>query len=823
MCTTFAWFTSKDEVTNRLTASSDYGVSIVESFTPPKNWIPGQQINKDVYAVNTGNIDAFVNEDVKGVLNYTYETLGTFNVEKGVKLNEKEIKDAAGQPTATGVTTYEVASYLAWTDAAGETFGDKIIKADGSGWTPSAAGVYVFRRSITHDGTTTPANHPADDKFAYSGYYYDGNGNYYKIVLGEDNFPYANGTPHVYDLSSNTLGEGVEVDENGKVISGTPSVKYVNLEKVDDAQVGFVYQDKTEGYSSSAAYSDANHPARLVVTSNAASVTTDANGNPYNASAEAARTEVDYLNKKKESDDATKSYNQAKNDLDLVNAIIGARNTLINAARDRYAAYNQADADKKSSSNALSAVNTLANTIMTDDTDYGKVYAMATTGDIGKYTLVPGNDGSTDDGLRASINALGSSSQAVANLNRLDGIYDAMYNTTDGTAKKIKDKLSEIKEYSTNTSDGANALATKLDELLALVNTMDGQLTDYDQTYAVLKASTGTVTKIDLDNVATIHTAIEAVRSQLTALKNALTQDTTSPAYKSLKTLIAEFKTAAATMDASAQDEIDAATAWRNAVDTYNGTVGTAYTTYKKYCDGDADHGFKQIAQPDGTYLTDHSGDYADGFGLNGAELTFDTSSEYPEYTTIYNGTTYDSAQTNDQDKGAPKEKMAPLSDPDTGASGVVSQLKTAMDTAVSATNAAKTAYNNAVNRLTDDSAIKIYVNLAENYDQFWQFDPNTNGTDTASFYLKHILDAGKTSEMLIDSVKLDDSVTAASYKDMTFDLNVLLDSAQITYAEDQKTITDEAVTAHTGFGLKVKDAGIDQTTKAVTWNLPTN
>jgi len=29
---TFAWFTSKDEVTNRLTASADYGVSIVEDF-----------------------------------------------------------------------------------------------------------------------------------------------------------------------------------------------------------------------------------------------------------------------------------------------------------------------------------------------------------------------------------------------------------------------------------------------------------------------------------------------------------------------------------------------------------------------------------------------------------------------------------------------------------------------------------------------------------------------------------------------------------------------------------------------------------------------
>ena len=56
----FAWFTSKDEVTNRLSANADYGVSIVESFAPPENWLPGQEVNKDVYAVNTGNVAAFV-------------------------------------------------------------------------------------------------------------------------------------------------------------------------------------------------------------------------------------------------------------------------------------------------------------------------------------------------------------------------------------------------------------------------------------------------------------------------------------------------------------------------------------------------------------------------------------------------------------------------------------------------------------------------------------------------------------------------------------------------------------------------------------------
>lgn len=76
---TFAWFTSKDEVTNRLSASAAYDVSIAEDFQPPEDWIPGQTINKDVSAVNTGNVDAFVRMWLEGemsVLNRTAATVG---------------------------------------------------------------------------------------------------------------------------------------------------------------------------------------------------------------------------------------------------------------------------------------------------------------------------------------------------------------------------------------------------------------------------------------------------------------------------------------------------------------------------------------------------------------------------------------------------------------------------------------------------------------------------------------------------------------------------------------------------------------------------
>jgi len=66
---TFAWFTSKDEVTNRLSASAAYDVSIAEDFTPPENWVPGQTVDKNVGVVNTGNTDAFVRTWVEGEMN----------------------------------------------------------------------------------------------------------------------------------------------------------------------------------------------------------------------------------------------------------------------------------------------------------------------------------------------------------------------------------------------------------------------------------------------------------------------------------------------------------------------------------------------------------------------------------------------------------------------------------------------------------------------------------------------------------------------------------------------------------------------------------
>ena len=56
---TFAWYNAQDEVTNRFSASANFGASLVEEFAPPTDWQPGAKTEKKVSVVNTGTVDAF--------------------------------------------------------------------------------------------------------------------------------------------------------------------------------------------------------------------------------------------------------------------------------------------------------------------------------------------------------------------------------------------------------------------------------------------------------------------------------------------------------------------------------------------------------------------------------------------------------------------------------------------------------------------------------------------------------------------------------------------------------------------------------------------
>jgi len=102
----FAWFTSKDEVTNRLSASGDYDVTIAEDFTPPENWLPGQKVDKNVGAVNTGTIDAFVRMWLEGEMKVLNEKRDTQTFDESAKKftdGTNETLTTANTVTAEGV------------------------------------------------------------------------------------------------------------------------------------------------------------------------------------------------------------------------------------------------------------------------------------------------------------------------------------------------------------------------------------------------------------------------------------------------------------------------------------------------------------------------------------------------------------------------------------------------------------------------------------------------------------------------------------------------------------------------------------------------
>ena len=146
-----------------MTASADYGVSIVESFVPPENWVPGQTIKKEVFAVNTGNIDAFVEEEVSGLMTYSYETLVDSYGVAGVKY------EPLGLNADDEAKSKQAGGYLIWNNA-GVPNGS--ISDD---WTPPADGDYIFRRAID-TATNIGGTNVSAERYALEGYHYDATG-----------------------------------------------------------------------------------------------------------------------------------------------------------------------------------------------------------------------------------------------------------------------------------------------------------------------------------------------------------------------------------------------------------------------------------------------------------------------------------------------------------------------------------------------------------------------------------------------------------------------------------------------------------------------
>ena len=171
---TFAWFTSQDQVTNRLSAEAEYDVSITESFTPPSNWTPGQDIKKEVKAVNTGNMDSLV----KLTFGHSFTVTGKG---EGVKVSAAATEDLAGKNAVD--ITFDKAK-------ATQAGGYLVYNKDTVVSTPQAAsadpytdnGLYLFRREI--EKTTDSNNKLTTTKYEFDGYYRKGT-TYYRVDIAD--------------------------------------------------------------------------------------------------------------------------------------------------------------------------------------------------------------------------------------------------------------------------------------------------------------------------------------------------------------------------------------------------------------------------------------------------------------------------------------------------------------------------------------------------------------------------------------------------------------------------------------------------------------
>lgn len=755
----FAWFTSKDEVTNRLTASSDYGVSIVESFAPPKNMLPGQTVNKDVYDVNTGTIDAFVKNTVSGVLNYTYESKVAALSDDCIKLNELEVT------AIDGVTTNEGGGYLAWTNAAGVDVGAvnsaRTENEIADTWHPTVSGTYIFRRGIV--APVAPATEPT---FTYAGYYYDAdNDDYYKIVIGDDNYRAesedATTTPNgfVFDLAApESAISGITVDRETGEFTGTPKISFVKDSAVTNQKVTFTY--------------DANGGApRLVVEYSATGTPINEGGNTYDASGYAARKEVDYYNKLGESNKATILYEQAKADFDYKTALLNARNTLYDAADTRKTAADgltTAEGTYNSKWEALktattTAIATYTNTVKTPFTDSYAVDKLFTATEIARMK--------SNDPFALPV--------AKENIEKME----ALQLEITALDTQLWNELKQI----VNAAD--KLTPAQVDVIVAntkgILDQMSAKATEYKNAYSSIHEDADTATALHLTND-------NANKNALTALAG-----TTIPGLKDdIDGAVGDYRTAYNAYQAAVTADANAATVWTNAVKTYNDTVGNATTGARGAYEAVVTKDITGLIQPltDAAAYTDKGTTIVPDYSANTA-----TGQKNPQIPADAAYIDY-----------AGKDKTNPVAPQTSDYTG----LQTAMNNAIAATNTAKGAYDEARDAADASSKITLYVNLDAAYATNWTMDALTDGTQNVDFYLNKVLGAGITSDKLIDSVTLADTVTANDYKNLTFDLSIGLDSAQVTYGEDQKTIKTDAVVAP-AFTLKPT---VNQTTKAVEW-----
>jgi len=275
----FAWFTSKDEVTNRLTATADYGVTLVEDFKPPEDMTPGQKVNKDVSAVNTGSVDAFVRTSITNAMDMkrinttdltttagsgtTYFKLADGNTDTGAMTGSADalvsaatpdaatklydlrtFGDASTVPPATAITLNAVEKFnIDGTKEANEV---TTLMAGGQVVVEASVAVAPDKQSVRSGDTLNGGYDIIYSLSGEDGYFMHDNTGYYKVTKDQDGVYRTKAA-----TSTDASGKTISVVALVRDYSGTGEYRktdnglYIFKRSTDGSHSGFFYKDGT--------------------------------------------------------------------------------------------------------------------------------------------------------------------------------------------------------------------------------------------------------------------------------------------------------------------------------------------------------------------------------------------------------------------------------------------------------------------------------------------------------------------------------------------------------------------------------------------------
>ena len=844
-CQSFAWFTSKDEVTNRLSASADYGVKIVESYAPPENFLPGQQINKDVYAVNTGNIPAYVKETVTSKLSITKEVADDTEVAltdgKFTKTDRDMSENVELKPDE--VYVMEAGSYLAYAPtASNEEPGRKVVdyKASNPDVGVAASGtqkVYITTWKEQTAGDSTPDD-DADDVFVE--HQYRLTEAQFNEVFGGDGGAYVDGklgTGALAAIPANdwtkTKANWTETEVSNAKTDFTPDVEglYVFRRTID------VAKNNSEMFEYEGYYYKDGHYYKLrdltVTPDNRIDMANDGDdtdGRLSNATFKLAKDVKEVVV-------PTLTYDQANNRLIATYGNAATKNSIIGdgTTGDLTDLAKQLDKAEHELTDARarldSALSEKASSDATVAADQASLSALQT--EIDRVT--------------ARINQLngliGDTSTAGSLAKRVDDLETSL---ADGGADKnaVEGALTTLYGASHKgdfDDDGINLVENRVtdDNADYADTTKYGALLKAQREYDVAKANAGpTVYTAYLEDLKDYfgtgggYNGTGMTSTQREAVTNATTFEEAVAAipYEVLKTLpnyngttdncVLHAKTVALL---KAQLEYDQAKkAAEDAVSKYNSDKTLLGT-------GETENDTSSTAATVGGKNVSYTGKHVKvtdpaASGLKGelAALEAEKASmdEYlAKLNEAYTQTANDAVN------------HATVNGATNTAADNLDEAKTNYNNKYATYVAKKQAYDQKMAEYDAAQDLKIYINLDNvvtdgGVAHKWQIVPvgtenlndETANTDTATFYYTSILGAGKTSTKLIDSLELASDVTQDMYKSFDFDLDVALDSRQITYKYDANNVEVIGDDALVGFGATVKLDNNKDVDTALTW-----